>query len=83
MNYSECLNLNPLMDLQVNCLQSFDHDFRDVVAIVMNTVVATDALHYRFPFVDLAVLLALNRSVFGMAQAHVNDTEQLFDMLQK
>ena len=63
----------------MNC---FDHDFRDVVVIVMNMVVATDALNFRSPFVDLAVWLASNQLVFGTAQVHVIDTEQLFDMLK-
>lgn len=62
----------------MNYSQSFDHEYRDV----LNTVVASDALNYRFPFVDLAVLLASNRLAFGIAQVHAYDIGQPFDMLK-
>lgn len=73
------------MDLQVNCSPNFvcRDDCRDGVVIVQNMVVASDALNCRRPCVDPAVWSASNRSVFGMAQAHANDTEQPFDMLHK
>lgn len=65
---------------QVNCSPSSDHDdCRDVAVIVMSTVVASHALNFRFPCVDLVAWLA----AFDMAQAHSNDTERPFDMLRK